>query len=123
MSHPTCSACAMFQQFYGERQGACWGFPPAMFPSGAHTNSPTPPPKVLTTRPACAFFKPIQQGDTPLMKSKVSPETPGDAIKLARQEHAPLAAIATPTKATTPITTELPSQVQPKPQPRRRQSF
>lgn len=85
MNPPTCAGCQCFRQFYGERQGECWGALPTMTMSGSQVDRPT---IVKLNRPACSQFRPLADGVETFVKGKASPETPGDAIKQARKELA-----------------------------------
>jgi hypothetical protein len=80
---PTCESCEHFRLFFGEKRGECYGNPPAVFASGSHTSGETPAPKVKANRPACWAHKALPEGTPPVEKGKVTPETPGDALKLA----------------------------------------
>ena len=83
MTSPTCSQCRCFRQFYGERQGECWGSMPQMTASGSQT--PDKPTLVKAARPACAHIVLLPDGAETLVKGKLSPDTPGDAIKQAHR--------------------------------------
>jgi hypothetical protein len=81
MSEETCGRCKHFRQFPGEQQGLCYGQPPLCFPSGDESRQP----KVKASRPGCAFFSALPEGEKPAVKGKVSYETPGDALKQRRE--------------------------------------
>ena len=82
---PTCESCEHFRLFYGEhpKRGECYGNLPLVVASGSHTAGETPPPKVRASRPGCWAHKPLPEGTPAIEKGKCTPETPGDAAKLA----------------------------------------
>ena len=80
----TCGQCSFFRVFHGERQGYCYGNPPAVFANGFQQPNP---PKVKTDHPECSLFRGLPPGTETLVREKVQPETPGDAIKQKRQEQ------------------------------------
>jgi hypothetical protein len=85
MSLPTCSSCQFFQLPHGESKGFCYGLPPAVYPSGAQQVNP---PMVKLNRPMCSLYQGLPDGQPPNAKVKTSPETPGDAAKLAHAQKA-----------------------------------
>ena len=78
----TCGQCFFYQGFNGLPKGYCFGLPPVPFPSGGLGER-----EVKATRRACSVFKALPEGAAPAVKSKVDPETPGDAIKVARNQN------------------------------------
>jgi hypothetical protein len=77
-----CCRCKFFREHYGENQGECYGMPPPIFQSGV---TPPKPPLVKKGRLACSLFVSLPEGVEAPVKTKVDPETVGDAAKQARQ--------------------------------------
>ena len=77
----TCSRCHYFQLFEGMNEGYCYGTPPAANPNG-FTNAI---PKVKASRPVCINFKPLPEGVPTKTKTKVQPDTVGQALKQRRE--------------------------------------
>lgn len=82
MSERKCGVCLHFERFAGQPKGYCYGMPPTVFVSGSQST----PPEVKENRHACSLFAALPEGQPPAVKSKVAPETPGDAAKAARSK-------------------------------------
>lgn len=78
----TCGRCLYFECFHGMTKGYCHGLPPTLFASG---NSGSP--EVKSDRRVCSLFNPLLEGQVVAVRSKVDPETPGDAAKQARTQR------------------------------------
>lgn len=81
----TCAECNFFRLNFGETKGKCWAMLPTKQPGGFTTREA----EVKGKDPACHVFKPLPEGAAPAVKSKVNPETPGQAIRAARQATKP----------------------------------
>ena len=80
MSADTCSRCQFFRLHYGQEKGFCWAMPPAVFHNGYQQGNP---PEVKRARIACTLFRALPEGADTIVKTKVDPETVGDAAKQA----------------------------------------
>lgn len=85
MSFPTCSRCSHFRLFPGDKQGWCFGTMPVIFATGYESPNP---PKVKANRPCCVGFDALPDSVATLEYGKVTPETPGDAVKQKQEQKA-----------------------------------